>query len=123
LIAFADHDFALHARSSDGVTEERAHLLHAAKRGNKTAIAKLRGPELAPDLSALWQVYLQFQRWRGASPMGLAPMTLDDLDRFEQRFGYAFTPWEADVLKSLDLHQLQAFAPRAPRTTPTPTNR
>jgi hypothetical protein len=33
-------------------------------------------------------------------------MTLHDLAAFEARYGLKLTPWEADVMKSLDLTQL-----------------
>lgn len=43
--------------------------------------------------------------------MGLAPLTLHDLDAYERRYGIAIAPEDADVLKRLDFVRLNAARP------------
>jgi len=76
----------------------------------------LDGPPLPADGAWLWDVFLDLDRWRGVGMMGLAPLTLHDLDAYERRYGLALSPEDADLLKRLDLVRLAAAQP--PKETP-----
>ena len=88
----------------------RDHLEHAARRGHAKAIADLTTRPLAPHLRAIWEQYLSLQRWRGGGGMGPSAMTAPDLVAFCALTGAAFTPWQVDCLKALDLTQLTIVA-------------
>lgn len=75
----------------------------AARKGVVHAIKKLKGPPISDDARQLWHRYLALQRWRGASSMGMSPITLHDIDAYERRYGEPFTSWETDVMKTIDL--------------------
>ena len=81
----------------------RQHLERAAKQGHPRAIAELAERPLAGHLRPLWDAYLSFSRWRGAGAMGMNPMAATELCAFSAIYGVTFTPWQADVLKVLDV--------------------
>lgn len=72
---------------------------------------ELRGPTLPPELAWLWSVFCDLDRWRGAGMMGLAPLTLHDLDAYERRYGVTLAAEDADVMKRLDFVRLAAARP------------
>lgn len=59
----------------------------------------------------MWAVFCDLDRWRGAGMMGLAPLTLHDLDAYERRYGIPIPPEDADLVKRLDLVRLAAARP------------
>ena len=84
----------------------RAHLEHAAKRGNAQAIADLADLPLPPFCRPVFDLYLSLQQWRGSGGMGASPLTTQDLLGFCQLYGVTISPWYVACVKRLDLLQL-----------------
>ena len=76
------------------------------------ARAQLIGPPLPPDGAWLWGVFLDLDRWRGAGGMGMAPLTLHDLEAYERKYGITLDAGDCDVLKHLDVERLVAAQPK-----------
>lgn len=82
-------------------------LLSRAKTPERVAEleAELSGPPLPPELAYLWGAYLRLSARRGGG-FGPSPITWSDLAAFQALTGFRFTPWEVEMIETLDTLQL-----------------
>lgn len=93
--------FGLLRREQDGATR-RAHLEHAARRGNAKAQAALVAPPLRARFVHLWHWFQELHGARGSGMNGPAPITWPDLDAWARRTRRDPSPWECTALKAMD---------------------
>lgn len=91
----------------------REHLERAARKATPSgerARAELTAHPLPAVFRVLWRRFCDLSAWRGAGGFGAAPLTLQDVTAYEQRFGVTFLPGELDLLKRLDAVTLSGAA-------------
>jgi hypothetical protein len=96
------------ARQPDGAPLAQ-HLLAAQRATGRADERLLARPPAAG--AWLWGVFLQLHHARGAGGMGPAPITLPDLQAWQQVYGVRLAPWEVETLQAMDHAALAGMQP------------
>lgn len=100
MIEYARHEARLSTPAKDG-SSHRSHLEHAAKRGVKSAIDALQGPEFPEELGHLWAWYLEMSMGADEGMNGLR-LTWTALHAWATHMGISPEPRECVALFALD---------------------
>lgn len=64
--------------------------------------AELAVPPFPDGLDYLWNAFLRLARRRGGNGFSMSPITWSDIDAFVRLSGVRFSPWEIEIIESLD---------------------
>lgn len=116
MIAFAEAHFRLAQPDEGGLShrETLEGLAERTKRPEKRAEyeAQLQTPPLPAALAYLWTAYLRIRRRKGGSGFGPSPIDGGDVESYERRFRFRFTPWEHEMIDALDDAYMMAASER-----------
>lgn len=132
-MAFARAQFAL-GTTVDASGTEREHRRRLLRReprsergrAHKAALLAERADptkRCPPLFVGLWQSFLDLDRWRGGGGMGMAPLTLHDVEAWERRTGVTLSAEDCDVVKQLDIVRLTAASASRKQQPSTPSPR
>ena len=100
LLAFAEGEFTLGQRQSDGATL-RQHLEIVCRQTGKIP-EEYVFPDCPEQLAYLWQLFLQLSRTRGNTGYGLLPLSLVEIEAWTRLMCCPILPWELQAMLLLD---------------------
>ena len=107
LLEYAEKSFSLDKRDSKGVSARE--YLEQVQRSLGRQLPELQMPEFPDVAHHIWDTFLSLHAGRSYGMSGPNPLSWGDIKAWCDLTGVHLEPWEADMLKALDMVWVRAM--------------